>query len=239
MSYDLLVWRSQPGADQDLGAVAAELDSSPDHPATRPFDPEVFLLRIAERLPELAGEESGPTVHLYRNDSDGARYAFLALAWSQADQLRHKFGQIGGELDLVVYDPQQSIDTSARGPAGVFVIVNGRYRVERPGRDAVASYVGTLARSSKPGFIVLQRGDGEFVQAAKGKDGLVLEWHDPGPTPEQWRHLRLQRIDRALAGRVFAAWYRRERPPPDLAWLDVTDEIRSASRTGCSSGTPS
>jgi hypothetical protein len=201
MSFDLAVWyEPQPISEAQASATYLALCDADESPA--PARPEVagFHRELTGRFPDLdtaADVDASPWTCRLGITADAV---LMTIAWSRADEVKPIVRELAARHGLVCHNPQTG-DTDQPLPAGhVPPLTLSSYEDGRTVDPAWSAIEAALRRLTADNwFVILERGEGTFVQAGFGdKAGTAHGWYlverrDGAPD----RHVRTTQSDLA------------------------------------------
>ncbi len=262
MSFDVMVFDPAGAPDEPsrIGTWLRELDdASTARGAEASTALSVWerdmrtLFRGYEEAPETLPDDGrfagytrqGSSIRLACTYSVAADLEAALLA--TAPQHRVGFWIMSAGPQRIWVPPARPLDTSP--VAGFTLTLEGRGDIDDPSEAQVAAAAGWLDIEYGPGFLILERADGDYVQAAGGSAGLTVEWRTDAASPS-FRHrvaatsadesgemiplqghgrthpvLPNERLFARDAGLIFRDFLRGDDPTPRYAWHDITQQL--------------
>ena len=200
MSYDFAIWEGDASTGQRSTAATFEelfsryLEADLVAPTARI---RAYSEALAARFPDDASEDS-PWAAGGPSSSCSGPILYVAVSYSQADQVGVVAERLAQEHDLVFFDPQKAPRAPVNG--GEVAVTTSRGRVALP--DRWAFFLSQELRNFD-GYVVVDSGrDHSFAQARNDNGTLTLEYRDGSPQ----QHYQVQGVDLGDVVEALSQW---------------------------------
>jgi hypothetical protein len=200
VSYDFAVWEGDASSGERSTAVSFEelftryLDAELVAPTARI---QAYAEALAARFPNGESEDTPWAAGGLSSNCSGP-ILYVAVSYSQADQVGVVAERLAQEHDLVFFDPQKAPRAPVNG--GEVAVTTSRGRVALP--DRWAFFLSQELRNFD-GYVVVDSGrDHSFAQARNDNGTLTLEYRDGSPQ----QHYQVQGVDLGDVVEALSQW---------------------------------
>lgn len=249
MSYTIAI--CVPPVPESDEAAWKELDGLIEQQGEVPAEFRTLIADLTSRYPcicDLPNDKiddgvwsDGPL----RNNA-GHKATVLGLAFSRADEVLPFVVATANRLGLVVFDWQTNRIHRADGLAGIRMTVENEPVFVCPSVRRIHESIVRMTPNGGPGFVIVERVNRDYVQAAGGDGSFTAEWREY--VPDGFRHFKAgiqgqatepkitiktngytitvhgnERLSANDVKAVFTAFAEGKHKPDSFVWRDMTD----------------